>query len=127
MYDLLHIGHIELFRKARKLGTRLIVAVQRSEDVGRFKEGVTPVCTTEERCYMVKSVRYVDEVVEYSEVTDIPGRVEFDIFVKGPDQNHDGFRKVEEWCMVHGKKVVTLPRTEGISSTQLKELIRGIE
>lgn len=126
VYDLLHIGHIELFRKARKLGDSLIVAVQRSEDVGRFKSGADPVYSTEERSYMVRAVRYVDDVVEYSEVNDIPGRVDFDVFVKGPDQNHEGFRKVEEWCMANGKEVVTLPRTEGISSTQLKELIKGM-
>ncbi len=126
VYDILHIGHVELFRKARALGGSLVVAVQRSEDVARFKPDAGLVGTTDERSYMVRSVRYVDDVVEYSSVDDLCGRVDFDIFVKGPDQNHAAFRKVEGWCAEHGKEVVTLPRTEGISSSRLKEIIRSI-
>lgn len=126
VYDLLHVGHVELFRKAKALGTHLTVAVQRTEDVGRFKPGTVLVCSTEERCYMVRSVRYVDAVVEYDDVARLPEIADFDIFVKGPDQNHEGFRAVEKWCAEHGKKVVTLPRTEGISSSRLKEIIRSM-
>ena len=126
VYDLLHVGHVELFRKAKALGKHLTVAVQRSEDVSRFKPGTELVYSTEERCYMVRSVRYVDSVLEYGDVADIPGKVDFDIFVKGPDQSHEGFRKVEEWCLRNGKEVVTLPRTEGISSSQLKDIIRSM-
>jgi len=126
VYDILHIGHVELFRKARALGASLVVAVQRSEDVARFKPGMEPVGSTDERCYMVRSVRYVDSVVEYSSVDDLCGRVEFDILVKGPDQNHEAFRALERWCAGNGKTVVTLPRTEGISSSRLKAIIKSM-
>ena len=126
VYDLLHIGHIELFRKARALGTHLTVAVQDSAEVARFKPGASLVYSTEERCYMVRSIRYVDAVTVYHDVADIVREVDFDVFVKGPDQNHAGFAAAERYCLENGKRVVTLPRTEGISSSQLKELIRNM-
>lgn len=126
VYDLLHIGHVELFRKARRLGDRLVVAVQDSEVVEAFKPDAHLVYSTEERCYMVRAIRYVDQVVVYRNVKDIVKEVDFDCFAKGPDQCHDGFKAAEEWCRKNGKEVVVLPRTEGISSSELKELIRGM-
>lgn len=126
VYDLLHIGHIQLFRRARALGDRLVVAVQDSGDVLRFKPGAHLVYSTEERCFMVRAVRYVDEVVVYHDVADIVRQVPFDIFAKGPDQSHSGFRDAVAFCRESGREVVTLPRTEGISSSELKELIRSM-
>ena len=124
VYDLLHIGHVELFRKARCQGDYLIVAVQDSDVVLAFKSDAKLVYTTEERCYMVRAIRYVDEVVVYRNVKDIVRDVDFDVFVKGPDQGHAGFQDAVKWCEEHGKQVVTLPRTEGISTSELKELIK---
>jgi glycerol-3-phosphate cytidylyltransferase len=74
---------------------------------------------------MVQSIRYVDEVVIYEDVDTIVKEVDFDIFVTGPDQIHDGFQRAMQWCREHGKQVVVLPRTEGISSSQLKTKIMG--
>lgn len=124
VYDLLHIGHVELFRKARKEGDYLIVAVQASEVVTAFKPEAQLVYSTEERCYMVRSIRYVDEVVVYNDVKDIVKEVDFDVFVKGPDQCHEGFKSAVKWCNEHNKEVITLPRTDGISSSDLKKLIK---
>lgn len=124
VFDLLHIGHVELFRKARALGDYLIVAVQDSEVVKAFKPEAQLVYTTEERCYMVRSIRYVDEVVVYRDVKDIVKEVGFDVFAKGPDQQHAGFHAAMEWCRENGREVVTLKRTEGISSSDLKALIK---
>ena len=58
VYDLLHIGHVELFRKAKALGDYLIVAVQDSDVVLKFKPEAKMVYSTEERCYMVRAIRY---------------------------------------------------------------------
>ena len=71
---------------------------------------------------MVSSIRYVDHVVTYDDVDEIVKHVEFDIFAKGPDQQHAGFQRASEWCLAHGKEVVVIPRTEGISSTMLREI-----
>lgn len=126
VYDLLHIGHVELFRKAKERGDYLIVAVQSSEYVKKFKPDAQLVYSTEERCYMVRSIRYVDEVVVYESVDDIVKDVDFDVFVKGPDQNHAAFQTAELYCKENGREVYVLPRTEGISSSELKDLIQSI-
>ena len=47
--------------------------------------------------------------------------IEFDVFVKGPDQQHAGFQRAVEWCKANGKQVVIIPRTEGISSSLLRD------
>ncbi|MBR1872554.1 MAG: adenylyltransferase/cytidyltransferase family protein [Bacteroidales bacterium] len=126
VFDLLHIGHVELFRKAKALGDRLVVAVQDSDYILKYKPGAKTVGSTEERAYMVKALKYVDDIVIYTDVEKITGEVEFDIFAAGPDQNHEGFRKVFDWCRANGRQVVILPRTEGISTTQLKENIKAL-
>lgn len=124
VYDLLHIGHVELFRRAKNCGDHLIVAVQESEVVLHYKPNTQLVYSTEERMYMVKAIRYVDEVVTYSGVDSIVKEVDFDIFVTGPDQNHRGFQEAIQWCREHGKETIVLPRTEGISSSDIKEMIK---
>ena len=124
VYDLLHIGHVELFRKAKAMGDYLIVAVQDSSVVTKFKPEAKLVYSTEERCYMVKAIRYVDEVIVYKDVADIVKKTDFDIFAKGPDQSHDKFQKAVKYCEENGKEVKTLPRTEGISTSDLKKIIK---
>jgi len=125
VYDLIHFGHVELFRKARALGDRLVVAVQDSDWITRFKPDSPAVNSTEMRMYMVGAIRYVDEVISYQDVASIVKQVPFDIFVAGGDQKHSGFLEAIEWCKAHGKTVVRLPRTEGISTSELKEHIRS--
>lgn len=122
VYDLLHIGHINLFKNARALGDELTVAVQSDECILKYKPEAKMVNTTAERLFMVSSIRYVDHVITYDDVDEIIKQVDFDIFAKGPDQCHAGFQRAVEWCEAHGKQVVVIPRTEGISSTMLREI-----
>ena len=125
VYDMLHIGHILLFKHAKELfpgkDCRLIVAVQDSDFILKYKPDTKMVYTTEERLFMVSSVRYVDEVVTYCDVDKDIQKIDFDVFAKGPDQCHPGFQRAVEWCKANGKEVVVIPRTEGISSTMLRE------
>lgn len=127
VYDLLHLGHINLFRQARLLGDSLTVAVQDGDYILKYKPEAKMVNSTEERLIMVSSIRYVDKVVIYRDVDLDIQRFEFDIFAKGPDQNHAGFQRAIEWCREHGKEVVTIPRTEGISSSLLRHFINTSE
>lgn len=120
VYDMMHIGHILLFKRAKELGDRLIVAVQDGDTILKYKPGIQMVYNTEERCFMVGSVKYVDEVVVYRDVDIDITNLQFDILARGGDQTHSGFQRAEAWCRKHGKKVVVLPRTEGISSTMLR-------
>ncbi len=121
VYDMLHIGHVLLFMKAKNLGDELIVAVQEGDTVLKYKPDTKMIYSTEERIYMVSSVRYVDKVITYKDIDVDIQNIDFDIFAKGPDQSHDGFKRAVEWCEKHGKKVVVIPRTDGISSTLLRE------
>ena len=118
---MLHIGHILLFKNAKNLGDRLIVAVQDGDYILKYKPGTNMVYTTEERLYMVSTIKYVDEVVVYRDVDKDIRNIEFDVFAKGPDQNHPGFQRAVAWCKAHGKEMVVIPRTEGISSTLIKQ------
>lgn len=124
VYDMLHIGHILLFKRAKELGDKLIVAVQDSDVILKYKPGTKMIYTTEERMYMVSTIKYVDEVVVYRDVDKDIQNIDFDVFAKGPDQAHEGFQKAVKWCEEHGKEVVIIPRTEGISSTMLREYSR---
>lgn len=126
IFDLIHFGHVELFRKAKALGDRLIVAVQNSAAITKYKPESPAVNSTEIRMYMVKAIKYVDNVAPYDDVDEIVTRVPFDIFVVGGDQCHEGFRHAIAWCEAHGKQVIHLPRTDGISSSELKEHIRNL-
>lgn len=118
---MLHIGHILLFKRAKELGDKLVVAVQDGDYILKYKPGTQMVYSTEERLYMVSTIKYVDEVVVYRDVDIDIKNIGFDIFVRGEDQQHAGFQRAIQWCEQNGKEAVTLSRTEGISSTLLRE------
>lgn len=125
VYDMLHIGHILLFKHVKELfpdkECRLIVAVQDGDCILKYKPDTKMVYSTEERLFMVSSIRYVDEVIIYRDVDVDIQHIDFDVFAKGPDQCHAGFQKAVRWCKDNNKSVVTIPRTEGISSSMLRE------
>lgn len=115
-YDLLHQGHINLLRRAKELGDYLVVGVTSdSFDRGRGKLNV---CNNVlERIEAVRKTGYADEIIieDYlgQKIDDIQ-RYGIDVFAIGSDW--DGkFDYLKEYC-----EVVYIPRTEGISSTQLR-------
>ena len=115
-YDLLHQGHLNLLRRAKELGDYLIVGVTSdSFDRGRGKLNVRN--NVLERVEAVKATGYADEVIieDYlgQKIDDIQ-KYDVDIFAIGSDWVGK-FDYLNEYC-----KVVYLPRTEGISSTQLR-------
>ena len=115
-YDLLHQGHINLLRRAKELGDYLIVGVTSdSFDRGRGKLNVRN--NVLERVEAVKATGYADEVIieDYlgQKIDDIQ-KYDVDIFAIGSDWEGK-FDYLNEYC-----KVIYLPRTEGISSTMLR-------
>lgn len=121
VYDMLHIGHMLLFKRAKALGDYLIVAVQDGDCILKYKPGTEMIYSTDERLYMVSTIRYVDEVVTYRDVDVDIKDIDFDVFAVGEDQKHAGFQRAIQWCRDNGKEVVVLTRTEGISSTMLRD------
>lgn len=123
VYDLLHKGHVELYRRAKGLGDYLIVAAQDSDFILKYKPTAHVMNSTEDRKFMIKSIRYVDEVITYTDVDKIVQEVDFDVFVTGPDQCHAGFQRAIQWCEEHGHEHIILGRTDGVSSSELKAKI----
>lgn len=119
-FDLLHYGHVNLLERAKSLGDYLIVVL--STDEFNLKEK-NKVCyfSYEERKRLLESIRYVDlvipEICWEQKITDIK-EFRVDTFVMGDDWNGK-FDYLEEYC-----KVVYLPRTPEISTTQIKNDIK---
>ena len=123
VYDLLHKGHVELFRRAKGLGDYLIVAAQDGDFILKYKPEAKVLNSTEDRKYMIKSIRYVDEVITYTDVDAIVQEIDFDVFVTGPDQCHEGFQRAIRICEERGCEHIVLGRTDGVSSSELKAKI----
>lgn len=125
VYDILHIGHMLLFKRAKELypneECQLIVAVQDSDYILKYKPDTKIVYNTDERMFMVSALKWVDDVVVYQDVDRSIQEIEFDVFVKGEEQQHAGFQRAVEWCNSKGKEVIELSRTKGISSTILRQ------
>ena len=122
VYDLLHWGHFELFRRAKELAGpagQLVVAVQQDEWVTKFKD-VKLVYDWNKRVKMISALRYVDEVVPYTAIDESIKKINFTVFAVGEDQTHSGFRRAIVWCRENGRDVVVMKRTLGISSSQIR-------
>ncbi|MBO4420661.1 MAG: glycerol-3-phosphate cytidylyltransferase [Lachnospiraceae bacterium] len=115
-YDLLHVGHINLLRRARELGDYLIVVV--SSDEFNAIKGKKAYYSFEDRKKILEAIRYVDEVLpEYTweqKIDDVVNN-NVDVFVMGDDWTGK-FDFLKDYC-----EVVYLPRTEGISTTKIKQ------
>lgn len=117
-YDLLHYGHIRLLKRAKALGDYLIVALSTDE----FNEikGKKSYHNYETRKEMLEAIRYVDLVIPEDnweqKINDVK-TYNVDIVVMGSDwAGSDRFDYLKDYC-----EVVYLDRTEGISTTQIKE------
>ena len=120
-YDMFHIGHLKLLKRLKSLGDKLIVAVSTDE----FNEikGKKTIIPYEQRAEIVEAIKYVDMVIPENhweqKVTDIQ-KYNVDIFSMGHDWEGK-FDELKEYC-----EVLYLPRTEGISTTVLKEQLKQI-
>lgn len=124
VFDLLHYGHFELFRRAKELSGKdgkLTVAIQEDEYVTKYKPQAKLFYDWNTRAKMISALRYVDKVVPYTDIDESIKEIDFYVFAVGGDQIHSGFQKAVEWCKKNGKEVVRLSRTEGISSTMLRK------
>lgn len=114
-FDLLHVGHINLLRRAKALGDYLIVVV--SSDEFNADKGKKAYHSFEDRKKILEAIRYVDEVLpEYTweqKIDDVVNN-NVDVFVMGDDWKGK-FDFLKDYC-----EVVYLPRTEGISTTKIK-------
>lgn len=121
VYDMFHIGHLNILRRAKELCDYLIVGVSTDEVVLSYKKK-KPVIPFEERCAIVEAIRYVDEVVPQvtMDKLDAHRKYHFDALFHGSDwKNSDMYNRIAEEMKVVGVDMVFLPHTEGVSSTEL--------
>lgn len=124
VFDLFHFGHENLFRRAKKLGDYLIVAVQDDKNVLKNKPSTRLINNLDKRMENVRSCMFVDRAIAYTQIDEDISKINFDVLVVGPDQTNEHFVKAIEWCKRNGKNVIVLERTEGISSSMLRENIK---
>ena len=124
VFDYFHIGHLRLFKQCRKYGDYLIVAVQDSEYIKKYKPNSEIFYPTEIRMEMLNSLKEVDKVVSYNELNiETIKNIEFDILALGEDHIGGRFDMVTNWCKENGKRVVRLKRTPNVCSSSIKEII----
>ena len=115
-YDLLHVGHVNLLRRARELGDYLLVVL--STDEFNAIKHKTAYHSYEDRKCILESIRYVDEDIPETcweqKISDVVDN-NIDVFVMGDDWKGE-FDFLKEYC-----EVVYLPRTDGISTTKIKK------
>ena len=119
-YDLFHVGHLNILRRAKDLGDRLVVGVS-SDELNFRKKQLRPTYPIDHRLAIVESIRFVDEVF-VEEALELKRQYllyhHADILVMGDDWE-GRFDEFKDIC-----RVVYLPRTIGISSTDVKSRIR---
>ncbi|MDX6276060.1 MAG: glycerol-3-phosphate cytidylyltransferase [Nocardioidaceae bacterium] len=121
-FDLFHIGHLNLINRLADMGDRLIIAV--STDEFNAGKGKSSVVSYEDRAKIVSSIKGVDLVIPETswdqKVSDIK-EYDVDIFAIGDDWAGK-FDELKELC-----EVVYLSRTDGISSTEIKQMLRVLD
>ncbi len=121
-YDLFHIGHLRILTRAKQLGDRLVVGVS-TDELNFSKKGIKPVFSLTERMEILRAISCVDDVFP-EESLDLKGDyIRFykaDILVMGDDWSgkFDCFKSLCD--------VIYLPRTQGISTTKVKEYIEKL-
>ena len=127
VFDLFHIGHLNLLRKAKEQCDFLIVGVNSDELVESYKHK-TPFIPGEQRKEIVEAIRVVDQciLVDTLDKEVIWKEHPFDAIFIGDDwKGNERWKQTEEQLARHGAKVVYLKYTDGISSTALRQKLSG--
>lgn len=127
VFDLFHIGHLNLLKRAKEQCDHLIVGVVTDEGVRRNKK-TNPFIPFEERLEIVRSCRYVDEAVEipldFPSTKDAYRMYHFDVQFSGSDYENDpDWLAEQQFLEREGAEMVFFPYTKSTSSTKLKQLI----
>jgi D-sedoheptulose 7-phosphate isomerase len=121
-FDLIHPGHIELLKKAKGLGTKLIVGINSDESVKNIKGVERPVLNQSERKTILESIKYVDEVQIFNELTpeNLIKKIKPDVLVKGGDWQEAEIIGAD-FVRTYGGEVFSIPLVNGYSTTNIIE------
>lgn len=123
VFDMFHIGHLNILRRAKEQCDYLIVGVSTDEVVENYKHK-TPVIPFSERCAIVEAIKYVDTVVPQDTMDKYIAweKYHFNAIFHGDDWKQSNmYNELEAKLKPLGVEFVYLPHTDGISSTMLKE------
>ena len=126
VFDMFHVGHLNLLRRARENCDRLIVGVSTDEVVREYKHH-DPIVSFEERVAIVTAIRYVDEVVPQTSMDKFAAweKLRFNRLFHGNDWKGSAmYNEVEAKLRAVGVEVVYFEYTQGTSSTMLSEALR---
>ena len=127
VFDLFHIGHLNMLKNASALCDKLIVGVSTDELVSYKNK--TPVIPFNERLEIVRSIKFVDAAVPQYDMDKIAAqeRLNFDIMFVGSDwYGTKKWKEIESSLNKKGAKVVYFPYTQGTSSTLINETLRKL-
>ena len=125
VFDMFHIGHLNILKRAKEQCDYLIVGVSTDEVVEEYKKK-TPIIKFEERIAIVEAIKYVDEVVPQTTMDKMEAwkQLKFDVMFHGSDwKGSDMYNHIIEKFNNVGVKGIFLPHTEGVSSTLLTEVL----
>ena len=125
VFDMFHIGHLNILKRAKEQCEYLIVGVSTDEGVETYKNK-RPVIPFEERIAIVEAIRYVDKVVPQISMDKMEAynALKFDALFHGSDwKGSNMYEKIVADFEKVGVDVVFLPHTDGISSTIIREKV----
>lgn len=128
VFDMFHVGHLNILRRAKEQCDYLIVGVSTDELVKNYKNK-TPIIPFEERKAILEAIKYVDKVVpqENRDKYSAYEKYKFNVMFVGDDwKGNSLFEEVERRFKDVGVEVVYFPYTKGTSSTILKEKLGKI-
>lgn len=127
VYDLFHIGHLNLLRNAKGMCDKLVVGVTTDELVSyKLKKAVIP---HNERMEIVRSNRFVDSVVPQEDMDkfEMWKKLKFDVMFVGDDwYNSDKWEELEKKFKEVGVRIIFFPYTKGTSSTLLSQTLKKL-
>ncbi|EOU1115909.1 adenylyltransferase/cytidyltransferase family protein [Clostridium perfringens] len=129
VFDMFHIGHLNILRKAKEQCDYLIVGVSTDELVYQYKNKI-PIIPFEERCQIVEAIEYVDKVIPQENRDKFYAwkKINFDVMFVGDDwKGKPFFVEIESEFKKVGVEVVYFPYTKDTSSTILREKLVGIK
>lgn len=122
VYDMFHIGHLNLLKRAKEQCDFLVVGVT-TDELAQYKKK-TPIIPYEERAAIVSAIKYVDKVVPQENMDKLAACKKNNaevIFVGDDWKGTDKWNKIEQDLATIGAEVVYFPYTKGTSSTILRE------
>lgn len=128
VFDMFHIGHLNILKRAKDQCDVLIVGVSTDELVETYKHK-TPIVPFKERIEIVKAIKYVDQVIPQTSMDKFLAWIEihYDALFHGSDwKGSSMYNEIEKKLHSVGVEMVFLPHTEGTSSTMLSEKLSKI-